>query len=66
MLSLIERLKKVLDVKRWSGAVVEDISSFLKNTNKDILMTELNVYGSKYLKSISIYLPLQIARKEKK
>ena len=29
-------------------------------------MTKLNVYESKYLKSISIYLPLQIANKEKK
>ena len=66
MLSLIERSKKVLDVKCWSGAIVEDISGFLKNTNKDILMTKLNVYESKYLKSISIYLPLQIANKEKK
>ena len=43
MLSLIERSKKVLDVKCWSGAIVEDISGFLKNTNKDILMTKLNV-----------------------
>ena len=66
MLSLIERSKKVLDAKCWSGAIVEDISGFLKNTNKDILMTKLNVYESKYLKSISIYLQLQIVNKEKK
>ena len=53
----------------WSDGVGQYFSIFqvfLKNTNKDIVMTKLNVYGSKYLISINIYLPLQIANKEKK
>ena len=65
-LFLIERSKKVLGVKQWSGVVILGILDSLKNTNKDILMTMLNFYGYKCPKSFRIYLTLQITDKQQK
>ena len=45
LLSLIERLKKILDEKGFGGAVLMDSSKAFDPLNHELLIAKLSVYG---------------------
>ena len=58
LLSLIEKWKKVLDNKRYSGSILMDLSKAFDTINHDLLIAKLHVYGfsKESLKLIKSYL----------
>ena len=58
LLSLIEKWKKVLDNKRYVGAILMDLSKAFDTINHDLLTAKLHIYGFSIepLKLIKIYL----------
>ena len=58
LLSLIEKLKTVLDSKGYGGAVLTDLSKAFDTINHDLLIAKLYAYGfsKESLKLIKSYL----------
>ena len=58
LLSLIEKLKKVLDNKEYGGTILMDLSKAFVTINHDLLISKLYVYdfSKQSLKLIKIYL----------
>ena len=58
LLSLIEKWKKVLDNKRYVGAILMDLSKAFDTINHDLLTAKLHIYSFSIepLKLIKIYL----------
>ena len=57
-MSLIEKWEKVLDIKRYSGAILMDLSKAYGNINHDLLIAKLHVcsFSKESLKLIKSYL----------
>ena len=58
LLSLIEKWKKTLDNKRYTGAILMDLSKAFDTINHELLITKLYAYGfsKESLKIISSYM----------
>ena len=58
LLSLIEKWKKVLDNKGYSGSILMDLSKAFDTINHDLLIAKLHIYGfsKESLKLIKSYL----------